>query len=137
VDDNITDRILAEEAFGLLKQPCTLVTAACGAEALKYLTASDTVLPDLVLLDVNMPGMDGFTVLSRLKQHPVLGLLPVIMLTTSTADEDVAQAYALQASGYVPKVMSFEGFIQQLGSLMEFWTLAKTTTWPTFSQGTE
>jgi CheY-like chemotaxis protein len=131
VDDSLTDRLLAEEAFALLEQRYTLVTAASGIEALSALTAVDAVLPDLVLLDVNMAGMDGFTVLSIINAHPTLRALPVLMLTTSTADHDVARAYALHASAYMPKSINFQQFSEQIQSLMSFWAKSKLMTWPT------
>lgn len=131
VDDDATDRVLAEEAFAMLKHPCILITAASGSDALRELSTPHAVLPDLILLDINMPGMNGFTVLSQIKQDPRLCALPVMMLTTSNADDDVAQAYALHASAYIPKSVGFEGFLEQIQSLMSFWTKAKMTTWPT------
>lgn len=131
IDDNPLDRALAEEAFALLKQPCTLVTMPSGIEALHVLKAADTLLPDLVLLDINMPGMNGLAVLEKLKGHPTLKNLPVLMLTTSMADDDLRRAYALHASAYLPKAVSFEGFLTQLEGLVTFWHNAKTTTWPT------
>lgn len=130
IDDSSVDRALAEEAFALLDPPAVLVTAPGGAEALRDLTAPEAVLPDLVLLDLNMPGMNGFAVLEQLKRHPTLQSLPVLMLTTSRADDDIQQAYALHASAYLPKAISFEGFLAQLEALLTFWTRAKTTTWP-------
>lgn len=131
VDDHPTDRLLAEEAFQLLTVPCTLTTVTSGVEALACLLEAEGALPDLVLVDLHMPGMNGLTVLSKIKQHPALQALPVMMLTTSVAQEDVAQAYTLHASAYLTKAMHFEGFVEQLQSLTAFWSTAKTTTWPT------
>lgn len=131
IDDSPMDRALAEEAFTLLDDSCTLVTQPSGAAALAALLAPGAALPDLVLLDLHMPGMNGFMVLEHLKRHPRLQTLPVMLLTTSTAEDDVRRAYALRASAYLPKPMSFEGFLTQLQGLVSFWHRAKTTTWPT------
>lgn len=130
IDDSLMDRALAEEAFASLDQPCTLSTLSSGREALDALLAPGAVLPDVVLLDINMPGMDGFTVLQQLKRHPILKTLPVLMLTTSTNDEDVQRAYTLHASAYLPKPLAFEYFLEQVQSLVQFWRQACMTTWP-------
>lgn len=131
IDDSQTDLTLAEEAFALVDQPCLLITVPSGTAALEALTAPDATLPDLVLLDINMPGMNGFTVLERLKAHPRLKSLPVVMLTTSTAEEDIQQAYQLHASAYLPKPVAFERFFEQVQCLVAFWTSTSLTTRPT------
>lgn len=130
VDDNLQDRQLAEEAFALLDEPCTLMTAESGAAALALLLAPETVLPDVVLLDINMPGLNGFDVLSAIKNHPRLQALPVVMLTTSADRQDVTQAYTLHASAYLMKSIHFQASLEQIENFIGFWTHARLTTWP-------
>ncbi|UQN04905.1 response regulator [Deinococcus sp. QL22] len=128
VDDNLTDRLLAEEAFGLIDRPCDLVTAESGEAALKLLTHPETLLPDVLLLDVNMPGMNGFELLAKLKDTPQLLLIPVVMLTTSAIPKDVSQAYILHASAYMIKSASFQTSLEQIEKFIEFWIQARVTT---------
>lgn len=130
IDDDVAALWLAEEAFALLEQPCTLTTASSGPIAWASLTSRDAVLPDLVLLDLHMPGMDGLAVLAQMKANAALCALPVMMFTTSTAPEEIVQAYALRANAYLPKAVHFETFLEQMRSMITFWTQTRLTTWP-------
>jgi CheY-like chemotaxis protein len=130
VDDNPVDRQLAEEAFTLLDQRCTLTTADSGRAALELLMAPGAVLPDVLLLDINMPGLNGFEVLAALKSEPLLRLLPVVMLTTSANEGDIAQAYTLHASAYLLKSIHFQAMLEQIETFVEFWTRARLPHWP-------
>jgi CheY-like chemotaxis protein len=123
VDDSASERMLAEEAFALTDDLiCTLTTASSGQEALARLRSSEAVLPDVILLDINMPVMDGFEVLSTLKADPKLLLLPVVMFSTSHAQADVTQAYTLQASAYLLKSPDFRLFLEQVETFILFWS---------------
>ncbi|GGK17588.1 response regulator [Deinococcus malanensis] len=120
IDDNPQDRVLAEEAFEQVCADCHLLTQPSGPEALEYLK-NTTVLPDVLLLDVNMPGMNGFEVLAALKSDPRLALIPVVMLSTSQSQEDVARSYTLHASSYLVKAPSFGGFLAQIEAFLSYW----------------
>ncbi|ACO47956.1 response regulator [Deinococcus deserti] len=120
VDDNPTDRLLAQEAFAELQPDCTLTCVASGLEALDFLQVA-VPLPDVILLDINMPGMNGFQLLERLKNRPELKGIPVVMLSTSNAAEDIRQAYTLHASSYVVKSPSFEAFMAQVEAFLGYW----------------
>lgn len=120
IDDNVADQVLAQEAFEQLCPDCTLRIFSGGRQALDWLqSASDH--PDVILLDVNMPEMNGFEVLQALKQVPNLALIPVVMLSTSAARGDVAMAYTLHASSYLVKAPGFDAFLQQIDTFLTYW----------------
>ncbi len=122
IDDNPTDRLLAAEALNEACPECALETYASGPAALTHLRAASR-LPDVLLLDLNMPGMDGFDVLKALKRDARLSLIPVVMLTTSDAPADIEQAYALHASSFVVKAPSFGAFVDQLDAFIGYWQM--------------
>ncbi len=122
VDDNPMDRDLATEALDEACPDCEVELFASGQAVLTHLQTVG-VLPDVILLDINMPGMNGFEVLRALKADPRLCLIPVVMLTTSGASEDIQQAYTLHASSYVVKAASFSAFLEQVESFIRYWTL--------------
>ncbi|BDP44115.1 response regulator (plasmid) [Deinococcus aetherius] len=130
IDDSLVDRQLAEEVFAEYGGLCTVTTCASGAAALEHLGEARTTLPDVILLDINMPGMNGFEVLAALKAHPRLAQIPVVMLTTSSHESDVTRAYTLHASSYLVKSVNFRDFVTQIESFLEFWRTARLTTWP-------
>lgn len=120
IDDNPHDQILAREAFDELCPDCHLTVAQDGPEALTVLGATPD-LPDVILLDVNMPRMNGFEVLQALKADPRLKLIPVVMLSTSSADTDVTAAYTLHASSYLVKADDFGTFLKQIEAFLTYW----------------
>ncbi|MFB9995463.1 response regulator [Deinococcus oregonensis] len=108
-----------------------MATYQSGRDVFKALQSPSVVCPDVVLLDINMPQMSGFDVLKALKADERLNLIPVVMLTTSTAEQDVKQAYSLFASPYRVKSADFAGFIQQVESFIKFWKIKRFLNWPT------
>lgn len=122
VDDNPMDRLLAVEALTEVCPECTLETYASGRAVLDHLRHTET-LPDVVLLDINMPGLTGFDVLKAMKTDPRLSLIPVVMFTTSNAAADIQQAYTLHASSYVVKAATFSAFLEQLEAFIRYWRL--------------
>ncbi|GAA5533749.1 response regulator rcp1 [Deinococcus aluminii] len=130
VDDSLMDRHLAEEVFAEYAQLCTVTTVASGQAALDAMLGAQSELPDVVLLDINMPGLSGFEVLRAMKEHPQLVRIPVVMLTTSSHDQDITQAYTLHASSYLIKRMNFQDFVAQVEGFLEFWTKVRLTSWP-------
>ncbi|SMB89096.1 response regulator [Deinococcus hopiensis] len=130
IDDSAMDRQLAEEVFGEYPERCTVTTAASGRAALDTMLTPGATLPDVVLLDINMPGLSGFDVLNTMKSHPQLQRIPVVMLSTSSQEQDVTQAYALHASSYLIKSVNFEDFVAQVEGFLEFWSNARLTNWP-------
>ncbi|UQN08523.1 response regulator [Deinococcus sp. QL22] len=128
VDDSPTDRLLAEEAFAQVGADCTLSTLASGPDTLTALHTPGVALPSVLLLDLNMPGMNGLEVLSVLKAHHTFRYIPVIMLTTSQNEQDIQQAYQQRASAYVIKPVRFEDFLQQVEGFVAFWSRAQLVT---------
>ena len=127
VDDSEDDVVMAQKAFAQLSFPHKLETALSAQAALDYLRCRGgyadrkPVLPDLLLLDINMPLMDGFALLKILKADQLLKKIPVIMLTSSSAREDVARSYDCGAASYITKPESFEGFKNLMGDFGKYW----------------
>lgn len=121
VDDNPTDRFLAQEAFDEQETAVDLRLCESGAEALDYMHQHRGQLPDVLLLDINMPGMTGLEVLSEMKKRPELVHIPVVMLTTSQDSTDIEAAYTLQASSYLVKSPNFGAFLEQVEAFITYW----------------
>lgn len=124
-EDDADDRVLLADAFAESGVPVTLDFASDGVELLERLLWRDAqpgvTLPDLVLLDLNMPRMDGRDSLRAIREHPRLRHLPVIILTTSRAELDIRLSYQLGANSYVTKPRRFNELIAVLHSLERYW----------------
>ncbi|MFB9995515.1 response regulator [Deinococcus oregonensis] len=131
VDDNISDLMLAEEVLATFSDQVMVTTFQSGQAVLEAMRPPDAVIPDVLLLDIHMPRMNGFDVLKAIKVDERLKFTPVVMLSTSSAAEDVTQAYSLFASSYMVKSMDFADFLQQIESFVEFWTRNRLLNWPT------
>ena len=119
VEDDPGDVVLIEEAFEHNKVRNRLKIVGDGVEAMDYLR-SGAARPDLVLLDLNLPRKDGREVLAEIKKDEDLGRIPVVVLTTSAADEDILRSYQLHANAYVTKPVDFERFISVVRQIDEF-----------------
>ncbi len=133
VEDNPGDVRLTQEALGEAKVRNNLAVARDGVEALSYLRREppfeDAVRPDLVLLDLNLPRKDGREVLSEIKADPALRRLPVVVLTTSSAEKDVLESYNLHANCYITKPVDLDQFVGIVSSIEGFWlTIVKLPT---------
>ena len=124
VDDDAGDRLITTEALQHSKVTNNLHTVVNGEEALAFLRReggyADAVRPDLVLLDLNLPRRDGREVLQEVKGDPDLQHIPVIVLTTSQAEEDVLRSYQLHANAYVTKPVDFDRFVEVVRQIDEF-----------------
>ena len=124
VEDDPGDVLMTQEAFEEHKVRNRLNVVQDGAEALAYLRRegqyANAVRPDLILLDLNLPRRDGREVLEEIKKDEVLGRIPVVVLTTSAADEDILRSYQLHANAYVTKPVDFENFINVIKQIDEF-----------------
>lgn len=123
VEDDPGDVLMTREAFEEnLQNRLDVVTD--GSAALEYLRHqgpyADAPRPDLILLDLNLPRRDGREVLQEIKADPALRHIPVIVLTTSKAEEDVLRSYQLHANAYVTKPVDFEGFIEAIKQIDHF-----------------
>jgi two-component system, chemotaxis family, response regulator Rcp1 len=125
VEDNQADVRLTQEIFTDSKVQNNLVIANNGDEALACLRQQgkyrDTPRPDLVLLDLNLPGKDGREVLAQIKSDPKLKSIPVVILTTSKAEEDILRTYNLHANCYITKPVDLEQFITVISYIEDFW----------------
>jgi CheY-like chemotaxis protein len=125
VEDNPGDVRLTREALKEGKIRNNLNVVGDGVEALRYLRREDpyaaSVRPDLILLDLNLPKMDGREVLEAVKADPALRPIPVVVLTSSAAEQDIARAYDLHANCYVSKPVDLDQFIHVVKSIEDFW----------------
>lgn len=125
VEDNPRDVRLVREALAEREIQCELLTASDGEQALRMLRRegphAQLPVPDLVLLDINLPIVNGIEVLEAVKQDPQLRTIPVLILSTSSADSDVMRCYALHANSYLVKPADFDDFSRMIGELHNFW----------------
>lgn len=133
IEDNPGDVRLTREALSEGKIQKNLRTVPDGIEALAFLRRGegyeDAIRPDLILLDLNLPRMDGREVLQVIKQDPTLRNIPVVVLTSSQLEDDVLQAYDLHANCYVAKPVDLDHFIAAIRSIEDFWfTIVKLPT---------
>ena len=124
VEDDPGDVLLIREAFADNKVRNRLHTVSDGVEALQFLRHegeyADAPQPDLVLLDLNLPRKDGREVLAEVKEDEALRSIPVVVLTTSKAEEDILRSYDLHANAYVTKPVDFEAFIDVVRQIDDF-----------------
>lgn len=125
VEDNPADVRLTREMLKDARIANRLTVAGTGAEAVDFLLQQGATegrpRPDLILLDLNLPGMTGQEVLGRIKANPELRRIPVVILTSSRAEQDVLRSYDLHANAYVVKPVDLTQFIDVVRSIEEFW----------------
>jgi len=124
VEDDPGDVLMTREAFEDNKLSNRLAVVPDGVTAMEFLRKEgqfvDAPTPDLILLDLNLPRMDGREVLAALKADADLRSIPVVVLTTSEAEEDVVRSYSLHANAYVTKPVDFEAFIAVVRQIDDF-----------------
>jgi len=125
VEDSPTDALLTKRAFADARLINRLHIVEDGVEALKFLRREPPYetapRPDLILLDLNLPKLDGREVLAQIKEDESLKVIPVVVLTTSQAEEDVLRSYRLHANCYISKPVDFDSFTEAMETLGKFW----------------
>ena len=125
VEDNERDARLADEALKDSKIRNNLYHVEDGVEAMRFLRRdegyADVPLPDLILLDLNLPRKDGREVLAEIKEDPRLRLIPVVVMTSSEGERDLVRSYGLHANAYVVKPIGLDRFIEVIQGIKEFW----------------
>lgn len=125
VEDNEGDIVLTLEALKEVKVANKVTVARDGLEALNMLKRTtpyeNFILPDILLLDINLPKMNGKEVLSFIKSDPVLKMIPVIMLSTSSSENDIKDSYTNHANCYITKPTDFSQFTELIKTVENFW----------------
>ncbi len=125
IEDNPGDVRLTQEAFKEGKMNIELSVTMDGVEAVKFLKKQekyeDAVTPDLILLDLNLPKMDGREVLEVIKSDSILKRIPVVVLTTSNAEQDILKSYNLHVNCYINKPVDFDKFFDIIQKIEDFW----------------
>jgi len=122
VEDNPGDIRLIQEILKETNMNNNIQVAKDGEEALKILFNEENVSrPDLILLDLNLPKIDGREILAKIKGNGKLKCIPVVILTTSTAEEDIIETYRKHANSYITKPVDLDQFIQVVESIKNFW----------------
>ena len=124
-EDNPGDVVLTKKALKQGKLANNLHVVADGVEAMRYLRQeaeyADAPRPDLILLDLNMPRKDGKEVLADIDEENELSRIPVVVLTSSESEADIARSYELSANAYLTKPVDFDGFVEIVNRLEGFW----------------
>lgn len=125
VEDNEGDILLTLEAFKELKVNNSVAVVRDGAEAIEFLKSegqfAGTKLPHLILLDINMPRLNGIEVLDYIKKDEKLKRIPVVMLTTSSSESDISECYEKSANCFITKPIDFGSFLGVVKSIESFW----------------
>ena len=126
-DDDPDDRLMAADALAEARVSNPLICVEDGEELLDYLFGTGSYVdhppqrPGLILLDLNMPRVDGREALARIKQDPTLKRIPIVILTTSEADEDIVQTYDLGVNSFITKPVSYNGLVEVMRGLGHYW----------------
>ena len=135
VEDNEGDILLTLEAFKEMKVKSSVAVVKDGVEAIEFLKRqgqyADSTMPHLILLDINMPKLNGIEVLDFIKKEARLKKIPVIMLTTSSSESDISECYEKSANCFITKPLDFGKFLNVVQAIESFWftvaQLPKTT----------
>lgn len=125
VEDDMIDTMTVQRAFKELQVDTPLVTAENGEEAMHYLEKSQDA-PGLILLDLNMPIMNGVEFLDRVKSNPDLRRIPIVVLTTSNEMEDRQKCFGHSVAGYMTKPVSYPNFKEMMRTIDRYWTFSET-----------
>ena len=126
-EDDSVDAMTVKRALKDLKITNQLIHAANGEEALKHLRNENNVRPCLILLDLNMPKMNGIEFLKIVKADELLKKIPVVVLTTSKEEQDIVESFKLSVAGYMVKVVDYKKFVEIVRTIDLYWTLSELT----------
>jgi chemotaxis family two-component system response regulator Rcp1 len=125
IEDNEGDIVLTIEALKEARISNTIDVVRDGEKAMAFLLKegefAEAATPDLILLDINLPKIDGKEVLANIKNNEVLKVIPVVMLTTSDSEKDIFESYHNHANCYITKPVGFQSFIEVIHTIKEFW----------------
>lgn len=125
VEDDAVDVMTVKRCFKQLKIPNKLEVAANGEEALLLLTTAQMPLPCIILLDINMPKMNGLELLERVKSLPTFKKTPVLMLTSSKEESDISKCFELGVAGYMVKPVEYQEFVGMLELMCAYWSTSE------------
>lgn len=125
IEDDEVDVMTVKRALRDLKVTNQLVSIGDGEEAIEYLRTESASKPCIILLDLNMPKMDGSEFLKVVKADKALKKIPVVILTTSNSDRDVIESFECGAAGYMVKSVDYEKFTETIHAIDQYWTLSK------------
>ena len=125
VEDDDVDVMTVKRAFNDLKVTNQLVSTVNGEEALEYLRSQSNMKPSVILLDLNMPKMNGIEFLKTVKTDQALRKIPVVVLTTSGAEQDIAESFNLGVAGYMVKSVDYVKFVDIIRTIDMYWSLSE------------
>jgi len=125
IEDDDVDVMTVNRALRDSNVTNHLVSVGDGEEAIEYLRDESATEPSIILLDLNMPKMDGAEFLKVVKADNTLKKIPVVILTTSNSDRDVIESFELGAAGYMVKSVDYEKFVETIRTIDQYWTLSK------------
>jgi len=125
VEDDSVDAMTVKRAFKDLKVLNPLIITADGEEALKHLRNKSNKKPCVILLDLNMPKMNGTEFLKIVKADEVLRKIPVVVLTTSKEESDIVESFKLSVAGYIVKPVDYKKFVEAIRAIELYWTLSE------------
>jgi CheY-like chemotaxis protein len=128
VEDDAIDAMTVRRAFKDLKLTNALDHVTNGEEALEYLRRPNSAPPCVILLDLNMPRMNGIEFLKVVKADLTLKRIPVVVLTTSTEDGDIVNSYRLSVAGYIVKPVDYKKFVEAIRTIDLYWTISELPT---------
>lgn len=125
VEDDLVDAMTVKRALRDLRVTNRLHVAQDGEKALDYLNDEDNEKPCIILLDLNMPKMNGIEFLNQVKNHPTLQIIPVVVLTTSRDERDRMESYRNSVAGYMIKPVDYRKFVETMRTIQVYWTLSE------------
>ena len=125
VEDDQVDALTVKRAFRELDISNSVINVGNGEEALEYLINQNNEKPCLILLDINMPKMNGIEFLKKFRQNDLLRYIPVVVITTSCDDNDKYEMFSLSVSGYMVKPIEYEIFLNTMNTIKSYWSLSK------------